>query len=109
MVRYGAELVFKSDAANVTDADVEAIIAKGEKDTKALNDKMAQFTENAMQFTMDGGIAYEFKDEDEDEEVRSKGRACGCAENARRLQIPVSAASNFMSEDGDGEVASLGK
>jgi hypothetical protein len=31
----------------------------------ALNEKMADFTANAKQFTMDGGIVYEFKDEDD--------------------------------------------
>mmetsp|Transcript_40687 Transcript_40687/g.90456 ORF Transcript_40687/g.90456 Transcript_40687/m.90456 type:complete len:1088 (-) Transcript_40687:511-3774(-) len=64
MVRYGAELVFSSDASSVTDADIEAIIQKGEKDTKALNDKMQQFTDNAMAFTLDGGMVYDFKDDE---------------------------------------------
>jgi hypothetical protein len=31
----------------------------------ALNQKMADFTANAKQFTMDGGIVYDFKDEDD--------------------------------------------
>lgn len=31
----------------------------------ALNEKMAEFTANAKQFTMDGGIVYEFKDDDD--------------------------------------------
>ncbi|KAG2500855.1 hypothetical protein HYH03_001616 [Edaphochlamys debaryana] len=66
MVRYGAELVFSSDSANITDADIDAIIKKGERDTADLNQKMQQFTENAMKFTMDGGMAYEFKDEDDE-------------------------------------------
>ncbi|GLI59043.1 hypothetical protein VaNZ11_000871 [Volvox africanus] len=65
MVRYGAELVFSSDSSNITDADIDAIIKKGERDTADLNQKMQQFTENAMKFTMDGGLAYDFKDEDE--------------------------------------------
>ncbi|EFJ50690.1 hypothetical protein VOLCADRAFT_80059 [Volvox carteri f. nagariensis] len=65
MVRYGAELVFSSDSSNITDADIDAIIKKGERDTADLNQKMQQFTENAMKFTMDGGIAYDYKDEDE--------------------------------------------
>jgi SWI/SNF-related matrix-associated actin-dependent regulator of chromatin subfamily A member 5 len=48
--------------------DIEAILTKGEKDTKALNEKMQQFTDNAMKFTMDGGIenVYDFKDEEEE-------------------------------------------
>ena len=69
MVRYGAELVFSSEAGNITDADIEAIIKKGEKDTAALNSKMQQFTDSAKQFTMDGGITvYDFKEEDEEKE-----------------------------------------
>mmetsp|Transcript_22804 Transcript_22804/g.58023 ORF Transcript_22804/g.58023 Transcript_22804/m.58023 type:complete len:1052 (-) Transcript_22804:484-3639(-) len=68
MVRYGAELVFSSEASNITDADVEALIAKGEKDTAALNAKMQQFTENAKAFTLDGGMQsiYDYKDEDDE-------------------------------------------
>jgi SWI/SNF-related matrix-associated actin-dependent regulator of chromatin subfamily A member 5 len=55
-------------------ADIDAILTKGERDTKALNDKMQQFTDNARKFTMDGGIenVYEYKD-DEEEEVRERG------------------------------------
>ncbi len=45
-----------------TAADIDAIIKKGERDTADLNQKMQTFTENAMKFTMDGGInAYDFK------------------------------------------------
>ncbi|KAG1678034.1 hypothetical protein FOA52_000830 [Chlamydomonas sp. UWO 241] len=67
MVRYGAELIF-SGTAGVTDADIDAIIAKGESETKALNDKMNQFTNDAMKFSMDGGVG-DYKDKDEDEGV----------------------------------------
>ena len=53
-------------AANITDQDIDAIIQKGQRATEELNNKMKQFTENAMAFTLDGGInAYEFKDEDD--------------------------------------------
>jgi hypothetical protein len=37
----------------------------------ALNEKMAEFTASAKQFTMDGGIVYEFKD-DEDYKTAKK-------------------------------------
>lgn len=48
----------------VADADIEALIQKGERDTEALNDKMNKFTENARAFTMDGGVSlYDYKDE----------------------------------------------
>ena len=39
-VRYGAERVFSSEATNITDEDVDALIAKGEAATKELNDKL---------------------------------------------------------------------
>lgn len=39
----------------VTDADIDAIIAKGEQETAELNNKLQEYTENAMKFTMDGG------------------------------------------------------
>ncbi|GAB4816506.1 hypothetical protein N2152v2_003552 [Parachlorella kessleri] len=68
MVRYGAEMVFSSSALNITDEDIDAIIQKGERDTAALNNKLKEFTENAMKFTLDGGIsAYEFDDDKEPE------------------------------------------
>ncbi len=53
-------------AANITDQDIDTIIQKGQRATEELNNKMTQFTENAMKFTLDGGFnAYEFKDEEE--------------------------------------------
>ena len=53
----------RAQAAQITDADIDSIIAKGQQATEDLNKKMQQFTENAMKFTLDGGInAYEFKD-----------------------------------------------
>ena len=39
----------------VTDADIDAIIAKGEQETAELNNKLQEYTEHAMKFTMDGG------------------------------------------------------
>eukprot|EP00884_Botryococcus_braunii_P010359 jgi/Botrbrau1/19324/Bobra.0073s0055.1 len=67
MVRYGAEMVFSSEAANLTEEDIDQIIQKGERATEELNNKMTEFTENAMKFTLDGGFTpYEFRDADED-------------------------------------------
>ena len=53
-------------AATITDEDIDAIIQKGVRSTEELNAKMKDFTENAMKFTLDGGIAYEFKDGEEE-------------------------------------------
>lgn len=66
MVRYGAEMIFSSAASAITDDDIDAILARGARETEELNNKMKEYTENAMQFTMDGGVnAYEFRDEDD--------------------------------------------
>ena len=55
---------------NVTDEDIDTIIMKGEQSTAALNNKMKDFSDNAMKFQMDGGMsAYEFKDPDEPEDT----------------------------------------
>lgn len=55
-------LVVVVQAKDLTDADIDAIIRKGEKDTNELNAKMQEFTENAMKFTLDGGMsAYDYK------------------------------------------------
>ncbi|KAL3157174.1 hypothetical protein ABBQ38_001414 [Trebouxia sp. C0009 RCD-2024] len=66
MVRYGAEMVFSGGGGTITDEDIDAIIAKGERETNELNNKLAQFSENAMKFTMDGGLsAYDYKAEED--------------------------------------------
>ena len=40
---------------------------QGERDTNELNNKLAQFSENAMKFTMDGGFsAYDYKAEEDE-------------------------------------------
>jgi hypothetical protein len=67
MVRYGAEMVFSSEPSKITEEDIDMIIQKGERSTAELNQKLQNFSENAMKFTMDGGIAnvYEFEDDKE--------------------------------------------
>lgn len=43
------------------------MLLQGERDTNELNDKLAQFSENAMKFTMDGGLsAYDYKAEEDE-------------------------------------------
>ena len=51
---------------------------QGERETNELNNKLAQFSENAMKFTMDGGLsAYDYKAEEEEagEDVNFKALA----------------------------------
>ena len=53
-------------ASTITDQDIDAILARGIKETEELNNKMKEYTEKAMNFTMDGGFnAYEFREEDD--------------------------------------------
>lgn len=66
MVRFGAEKIFDSSTSTITDEDVDAIMARGEEETKALNSKMQGFTEKAIQFSMGAEQSlYDFEDEDE--------------------------------------------
>lgn len=67
-----------------SDADIEAIITKGERETAALNNKMQQFTDNARKFTMDGGMTvYDYKDEVRVAAMFMKGGRClSCLECA---------------------------
>ena len=61
-----------------------------------MNAKLAQFTENAMKFTMDGGMSLdEFKDEDEEDNTDYKkmygeaarvGMNCMCLRRHRTAQ-----------------------
>ena len=53
-------------ASTITAQDNDSILARGAKETEELNNKMKQYTDNAMKFTMDGGFnAYEFRDEED--------------------------------------------
>ncbi|KAF5196156.1 Chromatin-remodeling complex atpase [Thalictrum thalictroides] len=64
MVRFGAEMVFSSKDDNITDEDIDRIIAKGEEATAELDAKMKKFTEDAIKFKMDDTAElYDFDDE----------------------------------------------
>ena len=44
MVRFGAEAVFKSESKDLTDADIDALLLRGEEKTKADNEKLKHQT-----------------------------------------------------------------
>jgi len=71
MVRFGADKIFNSASSTITDEDVDSIIARGEEATKALNEKMSQYTDNAMKFSLDGGGNNMYDYEDEVEHVEA--------------------------------------
>lgn len=73
MVRYGAERIFSGESSDITDEDIEAIIKKGEKETAQLNDKMKEFAEGAMKFSLHGDLSvYDYKADDEDKMSRKE-------------------------------------
>jgi hypothetical protein len=51
----------------VTDEDIDTLLAKGEEATKDMNAKMSQYTNQALQFQMDGGGALDEYAEPEEE------------------------------------------
>ena len=69
MVRFGADKIFDGTTnSTITDEDIDTIIAKGEDETKLLNEKMAGFTDKALKFSMDADASlYEFEDKEADE------------------------------------------
>lgn len=55
MVRYGAEKIFNSsNLSEITDLDIDTIIAKGEEATKDMNDKMSKYTDKALSLSLSG-------------------------------------------------------
>lgn len=54
MVRFGADEIFRSDRAVVTDEDVDAILARGEEKTEQLNEKIKRdMSHNLSNFSLD--------------------------------------------------------
>eukprot|EP00118_Oscarella_pearsei_P006560 m.29833 g.29833 ORF g.29833 m.29833 type:complete len:1434 (+) comp31236_c0_seq3:78-4379(+) len=68
MIRYGAKQVFASKESTVSDADIEAIVAEGEKRTQEMAKKLKDLGEDSLRtFTLDTpqpGTIYEFEGKD---------------------------------------------
>ncbi|GFS19373.1 chromatin-remodeling complex ATPase chain Iswi, partial [Elysia marginata] len=66
MIRHGASHVFASKDSEITDEDIDAILARGEKKTTELKEKMDQLGESSLRtFTMDApDSVYQFEGED---------------------------------------------
>ena len=78
MVRYGAERIFSSLDSTITEEDVDSIIAKGEEATRSLTEKMQSFSNNALQFTLDGNL-YDYVDEEDKAAAGAEGAEGGAA------------------------------
>ncbi|XP_005102157.1 SWI/SNF-related matrix-associated actin-dependent regulator of chromatin subfamily A member 5 [Aplysia californica] len=66
MIRHGASHVFASKDSEITEEDIDAIMARGEKKTNELKEKMDSLGENSLRtFTMDApDSVYQFEGED---------------------------------------------
>ena len=63
---------------------------QGERETNELNNKLAQFSENAMKFTMDGGLsAYDYKAEEEEAGEDVNFKALAGAQTALAIDGPT--------------------
>ena len=57
-VRFGADVVFRSEESTISDDDIDAIIARGKAKTQELNDKLVEAEKgDLLDFRMDGGIS----------------------------------------------------
>ena len=67
MARFGAEKMFSAGAgAELTDMDIDSILAKGEEATRMLSEKMAVFKDAAMKFSLEGDkTLYDFEQQAE--------------------------------------------
>ncbi|KAK2161132.1 hypothetical protein NP493_1600g00004 [Ridgeia piscesae] len=67
MIRHGANHVFASKESDITDEDIDAILARGEKKTEEMKKKLEGLGENTLQsFTLDTPehSVYQFEGED---------------------------------------------
>ncbi|XP_001632824.2 SWI/SNF-related matrix-associated actin-dependent regulator of chromatin subfamily A member 5 [Nematostella vectensis] len=73
MIRHGAEAVFASKDEDITDEDIDAILAKGEKKTAEMEEKMKTYGEGALRkLTLDAPTESIFHFEGEDYKEKQK-------------------------------------
>ena len=86
-IRYGADTVFKSAGSTITDADIDAIISRGEQKTDELSNKLKDHAKgDLMDFKLDySSSLQEFDGEDFSEETKRKMLAAAEAEEQLRL------------------------
>jgi hypothetical protein len=55
MIKFGADAIFSSKDSTITDEDIDAIIAKGEERTEAMNEKIKKATHGLFNWSLDEG------------------------------------------------------
>ncbi|GMI36818.1 hypothetical protein TeGR_g3260 [Tetraparma gracilis] len=62
-IKFGADAVFRSETSDITDDDIDAILARGEEKTKAMAEKLKVNEKGDMlDFSLDGDINYQSLD-----------------------------------------------
>jgi SWI/SNF-related matrix-associated actin-dependent regulator of chromatin subfamily A member 5 len=85
MVRFGADEIFKKDSEVITDADVDAILADGEKRTAEMQNKIKKAMNNSLQdFSLDGGDFNLFEFEGEDFKKNKKHKFINLPQRERK-------------------------
>jgi len=57
-VRFGADVVFRSEESTISEEDIDAILARGKKRTEELNNKIQEAEKgDLLDFRLDGGIS----------------------------------------------------
>ena len=77
MVKFGADKIFNSKGMTVTDADIDAILARGEEKTEALNTKIkSDMQHNLANFSLasaaDETSLYDYMPDDPESEANAK-------------------------------------
>jgi SWI/SNF-related matrix-associated actin-dependent regulator of chromatin subfamily A member 5 len=79
MIRHGADHIFASKDSEITEEDIDAILAKGEKKTEEMKEKLEALGESSLRnFTLDSNpesSVYKFEGEDYREKQKLAGLA----------------------------------
>jgi SWI/SNF-related matrix-associated actin-dependent regulator of chromatin subfamily A member 5 len=88
MIRFGADQVFRSTDSNITDEDIDAILAKGEQRTEEMMKKMQTHDKgDLLDFKLDGGTLQQHDgvDYSKEKERQEELKRLADAEFARTL------------------------
>jgi len=90
MVKFGAEAIFKTNGATVSDEDIDAILAKGEKLTEEQADKFkTDVQHNLLNFKLDEAAKDTFMFDGEDYRGRAAGNFINLPQRARKKNYDV--------------------
>ena len=99
-VRFGADVVFRSEESTISDDDIDAIIARGKARTEEMNNKLQEAEKgDLLDFRMDGGIsAQTFEGVDySDQNLRDQLKLLAADSMGKReRKAPTSTYSNII-------------